>query len=149
MADHKSKAVTTNYVAILRSWREIDPKVIVGAASSVTVGAIVSAGSAVGWDVPTWLAAAIVIAVYFVASYWTKTKIPVADDSGLTAQQAAIAVGATSVGVELSEDDVKGAIREAFKTAGVALDENDEVIDKSHPLIAGDEQPPAQNTLAP
>lgn len=114
---------------ILRDWKDIDPKVIAGFASSVTVGAIITAGAAVGIDVPVWLASAIVIAVYFAASYWTKTKVPVADNSGLSAQNRALAEAASTVGDELEEGDLRSALSAAFVAAGHRLNDKGEVID--------------------
>lgn len=136
MAEHE-KTRTSMSLSITRAWNDIDPKVIVGAASSITVGAVVSAGALVGWDVPVPLAAAIVIVVYFVASYLTRSKVPVADDSGLTAQQAAVAASAASAGDALADEDWQQLAVDAFHAAGLALDPDGVVEDPEHPLVAG------------
>lgn len=151
----RKRAVAVNYVAILRNWREIDPKVLVGFASSITVTGVITAGASLGWDVPTWAAGAIVAGVYGLTAYWTKTKIPVADDSGLSAQQALAAAAAVDAGVDLAGGDVEGAVAGAFHAAGYTLDEHGNVVGgpEDGPAVivqpSPSDVPPAQNTLAP
>lgn len=143
MAKHETTTAAkgTTSRAIIRPLTEIDPKVLAGFASSISVGAIITAGKAVGLAIPTWLALLIVILVYLVTAYITKTRIPVPDDSGLTVQQAALVNGASAVGAELSEEDYRAAAQAAFEAAGIALDDGGKAIDESHPLIAGDSSP--------
>jgi hypothetical protein len=146
MAEHE-KVVATNYVAILRNWKEVDPKVWAGLAGSVTVGGIVTVGATLGLTIPNWVAFLIVALVTFVASYLTKTKIPVPDDSGLTAQQAAAISKVAESGDELADADYQAAAAAAFAAAGIALDDSGKVVDTSHPLVQA--SPPEENTLAP
>jgi hypothetical protein len=146
MAKHETKTGTT-FRSLVRDWRDIDPKVIAGLASSITVSAIITAGAAVGVAVPNWVAFVIVIAVTFGASYLTKSRVQIADDSGLTAQQAAIAAHVAAAGDALGDEDLQAAAREAFAAAGIALDDDGLVVDTSHPLVA--DKAPDENQLAP
>lgn len=138
MADHAKTSKTHMSVDILRPWSKIDPKVIAGFASSVTVGGIVTAANFAGWDIPVPVASAIVILVYGLTAYWTKTRIPVADDSGLTARQTVIAEHAVNVGVDMADSDFYAAAQGAFEAAGIALDKDGSVTDTEHPLVKGE-----------
>ncbi len=115
-------------VPIERPWSKIDPKVIVGAVSSLTVGGVVSVGAAVGLTIPTWVAALVVIVAYFVASYLTKTRIPVANNAGLSAEYVDAGNAAAAAGAEAAEGDLNDAIAKAFHSAGYILDADGNVI---------------------
>lgn len=136
MAKHEEKT-TGAMMPLFRPLLDIEPKLVAGLASSVTVGAIITAGQQLGLAIPSWLAVLIVIGVYLLAGYLTRSRIPVPIDSGLTAQQVALVGGASAVGAELGDGDLRAAAEAAFAAVGIPVDDDGNVTDLTHPLVAG------------